>query len=106
MQQVVTQEWADISSGDYASAFSLFAPGSLGTSESAFASGHQQYAPIHASVSLGSPTFNSSTDATVPVVSLQTTDSSGCKNWSGSYEVQEVSGQWLISQANISSSPC
>jgi hypothetical protein len=105
-RQVIEQEWADINSGNYAAAFGLFVPGSLGSSESSFISGHQQYAPIRASVTVGNPVFNSPTVATVPVISLQTNDSSGCKNWSGSYEVQNVSGQWLINRASISSTPC
>jgi hypothetical protein len=105
-RRVVAQEWGDINSGNYAEAFVLFVPGSLGSSESSFISAHQQYAPISASVTVGNPVFNSSTDATVPIISLQTNDSSGCKNWSGSYAVQNVSGRWLINRANISSTPC
>jgi hypothetical protein len=105
-RQAVMQEWNAISSGNFAAAYNLFVPGSQGTSESSFISGHQQYAPISASVTVGPPTFNSSTDATVPLVSLQTRDSSGCKNWAGSYDVQDISGQWLINRANIQSSPC
>jgi len=105
VRQSVMREWAAINSQDYAAAYDLFVPGSLG-SESAFISGHQQDGKINASVSVGSATFASSTSATVPVLSLTTNDSGGCKNWTGSYNVQKVAGQWLIDKANITSSAC
>jgi hypothetical protein len=104
--QAVTREWAFISASNFTAAYDLFVPGSVG-GESAFVAGHQQDAPISASVSVGTPTLNSPTDASVPLLSLQTQDSvNGCKNWTGSYEMQQVSGQWLISKANIQSQPC
>jgi hypothetical protein len=105
VRQVVRRHWALINAGDFTAAFGLFVPGSQG-SESAWVSSHRQDAPITAAVSVGTPTFNSSTDATVPLLSLHTVSGSGCSNWTGSYDVQNVGGQWLINKASLQSQPC
>jgi hypothetical protein len=101
----VIDEWNDINAGNFGGAWGLFVPGTVGA-ESTFVSSHQQTAPITASATVGSPISTSATSATVPLVSLRTTDSSGCKNWTGSYQVQNESGQWLIGKANLQSSSC
>jgi hypothetical protein len=105
VQRLVEHHWALINAGNFTAAFALFVPGSQG-SESTWVSSHQEDAPIHASVSPGTPQFNSSTDASVPLDSLHTVAHSGCSNWSGSYDVQQVGGHWLISKANLQSQPC
>jgi hypothetical protein len=102
---VVDRHWSLINAGDFTSAFALFVPGSQG-SESSWVAAHQQEAPISASVSLGDPTFNSATDATVPLLSLHTMSSDGCANWTGSYDVQKVNRQWLIGHANLQKQSC
>jgi hypothetical protein len=105
-RQVVIHHWSFINSGDFSAAFALFVPGSQG-SESSWVSAHQQEAPISATVSTGTPTFSDSTDANVPLLSLQTTDpTDGCSGWTGSYDVQKVDGQWLISKANLQKQSC
>lgn len=105
-RQVVMNHWSFINSGNFSAAFALFVPGSQG-SESSWVSAHQQEAPISASVSTGTPTFSDSTDANVPLLSLQTTDATdGCSAWAGSYDVQKADGQWLISKANLQKQSC
>lgn len=105
-RQVVMHHWSFINSGNFSAAFALFVPGSQG-SESSWVSAHQQEAPISASVSTGTPTFSDSTDANVPLLSLQTTDpTDGCSAWTGSYDVQKADGQWLISKANLQKQSC
>ena len=70
-------------------------------------SSHQAEAPISVSnLSVGSPTMNSATDATVPLNSLTTSASDGCMNWSGSYDVIKVGDQWFMHQANINGTKC
>jgi hypothetical protein len=45
--------------------------------------------------------------ATVAVDSLTTKDKQfGCRTWSGSYDLVQQSGQWLIEQASITPQPC
>jgi hypothetical protein len=105
-RQVVMHHWSFINSGDFSAAFALFVPGTQG-SESSWVSSHQQEAPISASVSAGTPTFSDSTDANVPLLSLQTSDpTDGCSTWTGSYDVQKVSGQWLISKTDLQKQQC
>ena len=103
---IVQEHWAKIGSGDYAGAWAL-ETSSLGGSESDWVANHQKDAPQVLSAVFGPAQMNSSTDATVPIVSLKTQAATdGCKAWSGSYEVVKSGGQWLISGANISDSPC
>jgi hypothetical protein len=101
----VERHWGLINSGDFTGAFALFIPGSQGA-ESAWIAAHQQVAPISASISVGAPTFNSSTDATVALIGLHTQSSDGCANWSGSYDVQKINGQWLIGHASLQKQSC
>jgi hypothetical protein len=106
VRQVVMRHWSLINSGDFAAAFALFVPGSQG-SESSWISAHQEVAPISATVSVGTPRFSDSTDATVPLLSLRTADATdGCASWSGSYDVDKVNSQWLIGKADLQKQSC
>lgn len=101
--QVVVEQWNLIGSGDFSAAAQKWSPAMGGD----WISSHQQEAPITvANLSVGTPTMNSSTDATVPLNSLTTTASDGCMNWSGSYDVINVGGQWLMHSANINGTKC
>ena len=94
--------WARIGSGDYAGAYALLGPGVGGTDESSWVANHQQEHPQVLAAVFGDPTFNSPTDATVPIVSLKTSATDGCKTWTGSYGVTKQNGQWIISSATLS----
>jgi hypothetical protein len=97
-------QWNLIGTEDFSAAAAKWAPGSL---DSGWIASHQQEAPITVSnLSVGSPTLNSAGDATVPLLSLRTTASDGCKTWSGSYDVTKVNGQWLMNHANINPGSC
>jgi hypothetical protein len=102
-RQVVVDQWGLIGSGDFSGAAQKWSPAMGGD----WISSHQQEAPITvANLSVGAPTMNSSSDATVPLNSLTTTASDGCMDWSGSYDVINVGGQWLMHQANINGTKC
>ncbi len=102
---VVQDHWARIASGDYTGAYALLAPGVGGTDESSWVANHQQEHPQVLAAVFGAPTFNSPTGATVPIVSLKTSASDGCKTWTGNYGVTKQNGQWTISSANLSQGP-
>jgi hypothetical protein len=45
--------------------------------------------------------------ATVDIVSLETQGAStGCRDWSGSYTLQNAGGHWLIDYANLRFMTC
>ncbi len=104
VSSVIEQHWALISSGDFSGAFALLEPGTQDRGQ--WISSHQQTAPISATISLGTPTFNSSDSATVPIVSLHTQDSTGCNDWTGSYDMTKAGDQWTIAKANLNQHSC
>jgi hypothetical protein len=52
------------------------------------------------------PSVISPTTATASIDKMTTLDGEGCKSWSGSWGLSKISGQWRISQANITSAAC
>jgi hypothetical protein len=102
---VVQEHWARIGSGDYTDAYALLEPGIGGTDESSWVASHQKEHPRVLSAVFGDPTFNSPTDGSVPIVSLKTSATDGCKTWTGSYGVTKQNGQWIITSANLSEGP-
>jgi hypothetical protein len=102
----VDSYWNDIATGDYAGAYSLLAPGSLNQTESQFIAQHQAENITNVKFR-GAVQSSNGTQATVSIVTLQTTDSAnGCRNWSGQYQLSDASGSWLIEQASLTPSAC
>jgi hypothetical protein len=102
----VDSYWNDIATGDYAGAYSLLAPGSLNQTESQFIAQHQAENITNVKFR-GTVRSSSGTDATVGIVTLQTTDSAnGCRNWSGQYQLSDATGSWLIERASLTPSAC
>jgi hypothetical protein len=98
--------WQSISSHDYATAYGYLVPGSVGLAESQFVSGEQQ-AGIKSVKFAGHVSSDDGSVATVQVDSLTTRDTQfGCRAWSGSYQMTNSGGQWLIEKASISPGPC
>jgi hypothetical protein len=104
IRAVVQQHWALINSSNFDAAFGQMDPNDY--VRSSWIQGEESDAPIQASVSVGQPTFSSSTSASVPVISLHTVASDGCADWSGSYGMEKINGAWLISNANLQKSAC
>jgi len=105
IRAVVAEHWSNIESGDYAAAYSLLGP-RLQTGESGWTAAHAEDALTSASIEVGRPVFSSSTSATVPVIRLRTEAQSGCFNWSGSYGMLKVGGNWRINRSGIDRTPC
>jgi hypothetical protein len=98
--------WASIKSHHFSAAYAELAPGAVSLSESQFAAQERQ-AGINSASFTGSVSSNSGSSATVDVTSLITRDAQfGCRSWSGSYDLIDQSGQWLIQRASISPSAC
>jgi hypothetical protein len=96
--------WQAISNGDFQAAYGYLGPGQ--EAESTWISSHQA-AGIQSATFSGTATYVGSATATVHVDSLQTQDqASGCRTWSGDYQMVEQGGAWLIAKAEISPSSC
>ena len=101
--------WNAIQGGDYLSAFGYLSPSeqqAVGGS-SKFVSQHSQDPLTSVTVDVSVVTMASAT-ATAVVNQLQTrATSTGCRNWSGSYQLSYDSVEgWLIDSAKLSFTPC
>jgi hypothetical protein len=102
----VEHYWADIHMHDFAAAYGYLLPGSIEKTEGQFIA-EEKREHVGAIQFRGTVSSRSGSGATVAVLTLITHDSTyGCRGWSGSYEMQESSGDWLIGRANLSPRPC
>lgn len=102
----LTGYWQSIDAHQFSAAYSYLAPGSVTQSKAQFVS-QEQHAGIQSATFSGHVTSNTGSVATVAVDSLTTNDTQfGCRNWSGSYQLSDQSGQWLVEQASITPSLC
>ena len=102
----VDSYWSSISSQDYSSAYSNLEPGTVSLTQAQFVSEEKQ-AGIQSVSFNGHVTAQTAGTATVAVDSLTTKDKQfGCRSWSGSYQLVDQNGQWLIKQANITPQRC
>ena len=100
--------WDSIQQGDYATAFSYLTPpeGAAVGGEATFISQHQAD-PLTSVDVVVAVTALSSTTATAGVVRLRTiAPRTGCRSWSGSYQLAYEGGQWLISRATLNFTGC
>jgi len=102
----VERYWADIGAQDYAGAYGHLLAGSIGLTESQFISS-EQGAGIEEVRFRGRFAGRSGSTATVDVRTLVTNDAQyGCRTWTGSYEMTDEDGTWLITRADLSPQPC
>jgi hypothetical protein len=98
--------WADVGAHQFAAAYGYLVAGSTGQTESQFVSGEQQ-AEIRSVKFRGHVDSHESGVATVGVGLLVTRDAQfGCRTWTGSYQVIDEGGVWLIQRASITPSSC
>jgi hypothetical protein len=88
----------------FSAAYALLAP-SLQSGESSWIASHREDGIYNVSLTVEA-TVHSAASATARIAKMTTLDGHGCKNWSGSWGLTKIAGQWRISQANISSNPC
>lgn len=102
----VSAYWNSIGAHDFPAAYSDLVSGSVGLTESQFVSGEQQ-SGIQSISFTGRVASDDGSIATVNVDSLTTRDRQfGCRAWSGSYQLSNSGGQWLIEKASITPGPC
>lgn len=105
--ETLERYWDDVGAHNFTGAYAHLAPGASGLSESEFISSEQRAGIQHVAFHGKLGESSGSGSATVDVVSLVTHDEQfGCRVWSGSYQITEESGSWLIEKAALTPRPC
>lgn len=104
VESTIHQEFALISEHKFSAAYALLGP-SLQTGEEGWVDSHRKNGIYNVNVATAA-TVNSPDSATASIIKMSTLDGEGCKSWSGSWGLTKISGQWRISEANITSTPC
>jgi hypothetical protein len=108
VQAAVYTYWSELQLNDYRAAFNFMTPseqqsvGGLGTWLNYYAND-----PVDSvNVKLG-PASVSGDTASVPIASLETVGgSTGCKDWTGEYQLVRGEAGWLINRANLHPAAC
>lgn len=100
----IQRHFSLITQHNFSAAYALLAP-SLQTGESSWVESHRADGIYNVNVAVDA-TVHSPESATAAIVKMTTLDGHGCKNWSGSWGLTKIGGQWRISESNISSNPC
>jgi ribosomal protein L40E len=104
VESTIHQEFALITEHKFSAAYALLAP-SLQSGEAGWVASHRENGIYNVSVATNA-TINSDDSATASIVKMRTLDGEGCKNWTGSWNLIRIDGQWRISEANISPGSC
>lgn len=103
---IVNSYWNSIGSHQFATAYAYLAPAAVSQTESQFVSDEQQTG-IQSVTFSGHVASSSGSSATVDVDSLITHDKQfGCRTWTGSYQLSDQTGNWLIEEATITAGSC
>jgi hypothetical protein len=98
--------WQSIGRHDFAAAYALVAPGAIPQSQAQWVRIEQQ-TDVQSVRFTGETTNSTGTEATVRISSLVTHDLRfGCRNWTGTYQMINQAGHWLISRADITPASC
>jgi hypothetical protein len=102
--QTIERHFSLITQHDFSAAYALLAP-SLQSGESSWVQAHREDGIYKVEVSVDA-TLHSHDTATATVNKMTTLDRSGCKRWSGSWGLTKIDGEWRISEASVSPTPC
>lgn len=98
--------WSDISVGDYTGAYRYLAPGAVNRTATQWAADERR-TRISGIDFHGAVASISATAATVAIGTLVTRDAhTGCRTWSGLYDMTRPGAAWLISRSLISPRAC
>ncbi|WP_231379383.1 nuclear transport factor 2 family protein [Candidatus Solirubrobacter pratensis] len=108
VERAVRRHWRYIESGDYDAAFDLLAPSLQASSggQASWVAQHEKDNLLSVDVSVTARDVSGST-AIVDVDTLRTdAEVTGCKDWSGYYEMVKTGGRWKIAKAKLAPSSC
>jgi cytoskeletal protein RodZ len=104
VENTIHQEFALISEHKFSAAYALLAP-SLQTGEAGWVDSHREEGIYNVDVAT-SATVHSLESATASIINMRTLDGAGCKNWTGSWNLSKIDGQWRIAEANLTPGSC
>jgi serine/threonine protein kinase len=103
----VRRHWQLIEAGRYGAAYDRFAPALQRAQNRSRWIAQQRRDGLYAAEVDVEPSILSSSSATARVVRLRTNAArTGCHEWSGTYQLQKISGSWRISKADLTSRRC
>jgi len=103
----VRRHWQLIEAGRYGAAYDRFAPALQRAQNRSRWIAQQRRDGLYAAEVDVEPSLLSPATATARVVRLRTNAArTGCHQWSGTYELQKISGTWRISKADLTSRKC
>jgi hypothetical protein len=103
----VQRHWRLLEHGKFGAAFDRFAPALARAQGRSRWIAQQRRDGLYAADVDVAPAILSPTTATARIVRLRTNAArSGCHDWSGTYELQKISGTWRISKADLTSRKC
>jgi serine/threonine protein kinase len=103
----VRRHWRLLEAGQFGAAFDRFAPALRRAQGRSRWIAQQRRDALYAADVDVAPAILSPTTATARIVRLRTNAArSGCHDWSGTYELQKISGTWRISKADLTSRKC
>jgi hypothetical protein len=101
IESMLERHFANIRDGNLSSAYSDLG-GSLAQSQSSWIADIRNDGLYAFNLSV-SPEITSPTTAVANILSFHTeADASGCKDWSGSWDVAKSDGRWVITKSNLS----
>lgn len=101
IKSMLQRHFANIRDGNYSTAFADLGA-SLGQSQSSWTSDIRADGLYSFDLSVA-PEITSSSSAVANIVTFHTeADASGCKDWSGSWNLAKSGGRWLITKSNLS----
>jgi len=104
VESTIQSEFSLITEHKFSAAYALLAP-SQQTGEAGWVDAHRGEGIYNVSVATNA-TINSPESATASIIKMRTLDGEGCKNWTGSWNLTKIDGQWRINEANINPEPC
>lgn len=104
VENTIQREFSLITEHKFSAAYALLAP-SQQTGEAGWVNAHRGEGIYNVSVAT-TATVHSPESATASIVKMRTLDGEGCKNWTGSWNLIKIDGQWRINEANINPEPC
>lgn len=100
----IQRHFSLIQQHQFSAAYAILAP-SLQSGESSWVQSHREDGIYQVSVAVDAK-VHSSDSATATIIKMQTLDTHGCKDWSGGWGLTKISGQWRISESNLSFTSC
>lgn len=111
MKASLASHWRLINAGEYEAAFDLFSPGfQARVSREGWVADKLHDLPVASTLKFSSVSVNgdrAGVGVSVETVGAETSSTNtGCNDWTGTYHLVGVDGQWLIDGSTLERTPC